>query len=99
MAASRPPRRGDVVEVEWLDSEHIALGWRPTRAYRRAGRRPQSYRTAGYWFPTGNERVLIVQSLSPANGHVTHAMSIPAVAVTKVIVLGRAAKRVRRALA
>ena len=93
----KPPRTGDVVEVEWRDSEHIALGWADAKSYRDAAKRPQSYRTAGYWI-AGGDQVLIALSVCPANGHITHAMSIPAVAVTKTQVLGRATRRVRKAL-
>lgn len=94
----RHPRRGDVVELEWLDSEHIALGWSPTKEYTRAARRPQSYRTAGYFLAATGDRTLVALSVDPANRHVTHAMSIPTVAITKAQVLARAHKSVRKAL-
>jgi hypothetical protein len=95
----KPPRRGDVVEIEWVDSEHIAFGWEAIKHYRRAARRnPEAYRTSGYWLDGVKGRVVIAQSLSLLNQHVTHVMSIPTVSVTRVQVLGRSNKRVRRAL-
>lgn len=98
MRKAKPPRRGDVVELEWLDSEHIALGWEPTRKYLDAARMPQSYRTAGYYLAATGDRTLVALSVDPANRTVTHAMSIPTVAITRRQVLGRANKRVRKAL-
>ena len=95
----KPPRRGDVVEVSWVDSEHIELGWSRVRQYRRAARRnPDSYRTSGYWIDRVKGRVVIAQSLGLGNRAVTHVMSIPEVAVTRMVVLGRSNRRVRRAL-
>ena len=91
-------RRGDVVEVEWADSEHIALGWASTSAYVKAASAPQAYRTAGYWIGGATGHVLIALSIDPANRHITHAMSIPRAVIRKTTVLGRASKRVRKAL-
>ncbi len=91
-------RRGDVVELEWIDPERVALGWAPTTDYVKAVRRPQSYRTAGYFIAETKDRVLVALSIDPANHHVTHAMSIPAVAITRRQVLGRSNRRVRKAL-
>lgn len=92
------PRVGDIVEVEWIDSERITLGWEGTKAYRKAATHPSAYRTAGYWLGEVNGRVVIALSADPFNGSVTEAMSIPTVAVTKTTVVGRAHKRVREAL-
>lgn len=92
------PRIGDVVEVRWVDSEHIALGWERSSEYRHAAGRPSSYRTAGYWIGSIRGRTVIALSLDPASRHVTHAMSIPDVAITETQVLGRANKRVRKAI-
>jgi hypothetical protein len=95
----KPPRCGDVVEVAWVDSEHIELGWAPVSDYRKAARRnPEAYRTSGYWMDRVKGRVVIAQSLSLYNRHTTHIMSIPEVAVTDMRVLGRSNKRVRKAL-
>jgi hypothetical protein len=96
--SKRTPQTGDVVEVEWGDSERINLGWEPVKKYRRAAHHPSGYRTAGYWLGGDQGRVVVGLSVDPANGNVTEAMSIPAVAVTRVQVLGRANKRVREAL-
>jgi hypothetical protein len=49
----KKPRLGDVVEVEWEDSEHIGLGWRSTKTYAESAEAPQSYRTAGYFVGRG----------------------------------------------
>lgn len=91
-------RRGDVVELEWLDSEHIAIGWEPTKAYLRAARQPSSYRTAGYFLAETRSHVLVALSIDPRNRTVTHCMSIPVAVITKRQVLGRANRRVRKAL-
>ncbi len=98
MTRRRGPRIGDVVEIEWLDSEHIALGWRPRREYLEAATAPQAYRTAGYWLSDRGGHVLVALSVDPANGQVTHAMAIPSPAVARITVLGRARRRTRRAL-
>ena len=92
------PRRGDVVEVEWLDSEHIGIGWAATGEYIKAASEPQGYRTAGYYIAATGEHTLIALSIDPANRTMTHAMSIPSVAVKTTRVLGRADKRTRTAL-
>lgn len=92
------PQTGDVVEVEWLDSEHIALGWAASGRYRDAAAAPQSYRTAGYYIGGVAGHVLVALSCDPSNSTITHCMSIPKVAVTGMKVLGRAAKRTRKAL-
>jgi hypothetical protein len=91
------PRVGDVVEVRWLDSESVHLGWRSAKEYRRTIAHEQSYRTAGYWL-AGGDRISIALSISPANGHIDDAMSIPKACVIEVQVLGRSNKRVRKAL-
>jgi len=92
------PRTGDVVEVEWLDSEHIAIGWKHPREYVRAADVPQAYRSAGYLIDGTKDHVLIALSIDPANRTVTHCMSIPKVAVTATHVLGRGSRKVRKAL-
>ena len=52
------PRVGDVVEVMWVDSEHIALGWSKVADYVSAAKHQSAYRTAGYWL-FGNARVVV----------------------------------------
>jgi hypothetical protein len=96
---SKDPRHGDVVEVEWDDSEHIQLGWHTVKKYLAAADHPHSYRTAGYWIEGSKKgRAVIALSLDPFNGNVTHCMAIPSVAITRVTVLGRSNRRVRKAL-
>ena len=85
-----------MVEILWADSEHIALGWVPAKQYLDAAHHPPAYRTAGYWLG-GGAQVVVALSLDPFNSHVTHAMAIPRCAVSRIVVLGRANKRVRRA--
>jgi hypothetical protein len=93
------PKHGDVVEVEWDDSEHIQLGWETVRAYLRAADHPHAYRSAGYWIEGSKKgRAIVALSLDPYNGNVTHCMAIPATAISKVTVLGRSNARVRKAL-
>jgi hypothetical protein len=93
----KPPRCGDVVEVAWVDSEQIAFGWSDVDHYRKAARRdPEVYRSSGYWIDQVKGRVVIAQSLSLLNRHVTHVMSIPTIAVTSITVLDRSGKHVRR---
>jgi hypothetical protein len=93
----KKPRLGDVVEVEWLDSQHIDLGWASVAEYIKAARRPQSYRTAGY-FIEHRKHLLIGLSLDPSNRLMTNAMSIPSKVVTSIKVLGRSNAKVRKAL-
>lgn len=96
---TKPPRHGDVVEVEWDDSEHIQLGWDTVKRYLKAADHPSAYRSAGYWIEgSKKDRAIVALSLDPFNGNVTHCMAIPASSVTKVTVLGRADKRTRKAL-
>lgn len=95
----KPPKHGDVVEVEWDDSEHIQLGWDTVKRYLRAADHPHAYRTAGYWLEgSTKDRAVIALSLDPFNGNVTHCMAIPATAIRKTTVLGRAHPRTRKAL-
>lgn len=96
---SRKPRRGDVIEVMWLDSERISVGWAATGRYIEAGSEPQAYRTAGYFIGKPKRHVLIALSVDPRNQLITDVMSIPKVAITQTRVLGRATRRVRKALA
>jgi len=95
--SARKPRLGDVVEVEWLDSQHIDMGWSPVADYIAAARQPQSYRTAGY-FIEHRKHLLIGLSLGPSTGRMTNAMSIPSKVVVRMKVLGRSNARVRKAL-
>lgn len=94
----REPRTGDVVEVEWSDSERINLGWAPTKRYRKAAGHASTYRSAGYWLAGVPDRAVVALSADPFNGTVTEVMSIPVSAVTKISVLGRAHSRTRKAL-
>jgi hypothetical protein len=95
---SRRPRLGDVVEVLWIDSATVELGWEARSTYLAAITVPASYRTAGYWLGRRRGIVAVALSLDPAHGLVTDAMSIPDVAVTRIRILGRARRRTRRAL-
>lgn len=94
----KPPRPGDVVEVVWIDSERLTLGWDTVKAYRKAAAHEQAYRTAGYWIGSVKGRTVVALSADPYNGTLSEVMSIPDVAVTSVTVLGRAARRTRKAL-
>lgn len=94
---SRKPRTGDVVEVSWVDSERIHLGWVSAKKYRRAAQRnPEAYRTSGYWLGGVQGRVVVAQNLSLLNQSMADTMSIPEVAVVGIVILGRASKRVRK---
>ena len=95
---SRRPRLGDVVEIHWRDSQSIDLGWRPRSEYLGTVRAPQAYRTAGYWLGRVAGMVTVVASVDPANQAVANAWTIPAVAIDRIRVLGRARRRTRRAL-
>ncbi len=94
----KPPRRGDIVEVQWIDSVSISLGWAAPTRYRTAAAAPQAYRTSGYWIDGPKGHVLVALSIDLANENVVQVMSIPRVAVTCIQVLGRASRRARRAL-
>lgn len=93
----RRPRVGDIVEVEWVDSERIDVGWARRKRYRSAAKAGFTYGTAGYWMG-GGERTCVGLSISPGNSSLTQLMSIPTVAVIRVHVLRRATKSTRRAL-
>jgi hypothetical protein len=95
--SARKPRLGDVVEVEWLDSQHIDLGWSTVKDYIDAARQPQSYRTAGY-FIEQRKHLVVGLSLDPGNRQMTNAMSIPSKVVSSIKVLGRSNASVRKAL-
>ena len=96
--SKKPPRIGDVVEVMWVDSEQISIGWAAVAEYLDAAHHRSAYRTAGYWLIGDESVVAIALSMDPFNGHVTHVMSIPKCAVTHIQVLGRSNARVRKAL-
>lgn len=95
---TKKARRGDIVEVEWVDSEVITLGWASVKDYLAAVKPPQAYRSAGYFLAMTDEHVVLALSMDPSNGSVTQVMSIPKVAVTATQVLGRAHRRTRKAL-
>lgn len=94
---SAEPQTGDVVEVEWRDSERVSLGWAPVKRYRKVSKHPSAYRTAGYWLSQPDTPVLVGLSLDPFNGTAAEVMCIPRSAVTSVKVLGRSNKRLRKA--
>lgn len=95
---SRKPRVGDVVEIEWLDSEGLHLGWREPSEYVAAVKEPQAYRTSGHWLGRPAGHALVVSSIDVANRNVTQSFSIPASAIVKLRVLSRASKATRKAL-
>lgn len=92
------PRRGDIVEVDWLDAERITLGWTTTTRYLDAAAEPSTYRTAGYWMGKRNDHVLIALSMSPTNRVICDMMTIPVPMVRTIRVLQRSRKRTRKAL-
>jgi hypothetical protein len=94
----RKPRIGDVVEVLWEDSESVACGWSKRSDYAGHVATPQAYRTAGYWMGRSAGRVMIAASADPRGGTINHVMAIPVSCITETRVLGRAAKRTRKAL-
>ena len=91
-------RIGDVVEVEWVDSEHIGIGWKKRSEYVRVAVAPQAYRTSGYFIAQVGGHVLICLSIDPRNRRVADITSIPVSAVLTTRLLGRSNKRVRQAL-
>lgn len=92
-------RIGDVVEIHWNDSESIQLGWSQMSAYRAAAVRPQGYRTAGYYLGRARGRTLMALSVDPVNRVVDGVMAVPTCDIRSLVVLGRATKRMRKALA
>lgn len=88
-----------MVEIHWNDSESIHLGWSPRDAYRSAAARPQGYRTAGYYLGRARGRTLIALSVDPVNRVVNGVMAVPTCDIRNLLVLGRATKRMRKALA
>ena len=94
----RKPRLGDVVEIDWLDSQALHFGWRAPSEYVEAVKEPQGYRTAGHWLGRHAGHALVVSSITVANRHVTEGFTIPASAIVKLRVLSRASKATRKAL-
>lgn len=92
------PRVGDIVAIDWLDSQSIRMGWAPVSEYVEAAKRPQSYHTAGYWLGKHAGHALVTISVDVPNRHVWQAATIPMVAIVKLRVLSRASKATRKAL-
>lgn len=88
-----------MVEIHWNDSESIQLGWSQRSSYRAAAVRPQGYRTAGYYLGRAGGRTLIALSVDPVNRVVNGVMAVPTCDIRNLVVLDRATKRVRKALA
>jgi hypothetical protein len=92
------PRRGDIVEVRWKDSERLNLGWASTARYLASAADPSTYLTAGYWVGRRAGSIVLALSCSPSNRLVNDSMAIPVCAVIRTTVVHRAKPRVRKAL-
>lgn len=78
-------RRGDLVEIAWLDTVGITHGWQSAAHYRSAARRrDQRGRTAGYVLRADRDGVLVAQSANPGLGQVDAVMCIPRTAITRI---------------
>lgn len=76
---------GSVVEVEWIDSEHVDLGWADAEKYREALRDRTTYRTVGVVLDMTLDHAILVMNGSDS-GMVGHGMVIPAACITSVTV-------------
>ena len=84
---SKTWKPGDLIEVEWYDSERVTLGWADEDEYRHALEDRSIYRTAGYFVGETDDSIMVSHSRSE-NGTYNDAMVIP-----------RAVVKARRALA
>lgn len=84
------PRRGDAVEVEWKDAQHVAMGWTYASRYREETG-TDVFVTIGYWNGIANGAVSLVASVGPEK--VADGESIPEGSVLSIRILRRAEKR------
>lgn len=80
--------RGDIIEVEWFDSERVNLGWAEVDEYLKALADRAVYRTAGFFLSQDDEHMLICLNMSD-RGLVGEAMVIPRALITAVTRHGR----------
>lgn len=73
---SRHAKPGDLIEVEWWDSERVTLGWASEAEYREALEDRSLYRTAGYYVGETDDSLMVSHSRSD-NGTYNDAMVIP----------------------
>lgn len=90
------PRRGDVVRVVWVDSQHLNYGWREPSAYRADVGIDRHY-TAGFWMGRKRGHVIIAASTGTLD-KVSTVWSIPDGCVRRVRVIERSGKRIRRSV-
>lgn len=71
---------GDLIEVEWIDSERVRLGWADRDEYVDALKDRTTYFTAGYLVEEDDAGVVVSHSKG-TNGLYCDAMKIPKAAV------------------
>jgi len=76
-------KAGDLVEVEWYDSERVTLGWAPAEEYLEALKDRTVYRTAGYFVGEDADHVMVSHSRSDS-GSFGDAMVIPRAVVIQM---------------
>lgn len=75
-----------IVEVEWVDSERIFLGWAERKDYTAALVDRTTYRTTGYLINQTPDHVLLVMNYSDS-GLVGEGMVVPRACIKAITVL------------
>lgn len=79
---------GSIVEVTWVDSERVNLGWALPQAYTDALIDRTTYRTVGYLINLTPDHALMVMNRSDS-GMVGEGMVIPLLEILTVQEIGR----------
>lgn len=82
------PRRGKLVEIEWVDSIHDSQGWQLTAVEDVEDDQDHlKHKTAGYVLKDGKRAITVAQSINPHTGHTDARMTIPRWALISVRVV------------
>jgi hypothetical protein len=83
-------KRGDAVEISWVDSCSMQGGWKSHDDIEDFGKDRGRYRTVGIVWGVRRKRLIVVQSTShykDARGNACEVFAIPLVAIVKWRVL------------
>lgn len=72
-----------IVEVEWVDSQRVELGWEPRSEYRKAHRASLRHSSTGYVLRSDKRALTLIQSYQHVGGHVTTGITIPRPAIVR----------------